>query len=47
MRGVTYSFLKARTCPKRALHGVFDFENWTSGQTATVTADTNVRCTVG
>jgi hypothetical protein len=43
--GTRYSFLKARTCPKRALHGVFDFENWTTGQTATVTADTKVHCT--
>ncbi len=47
VHGVQYSFLKARTCPKRALHGVFDFENWTTGQTATVTADTKVHCTSG
>lgn len=45
VHGVRYSFLKARTCPKTALHGVFDFENWTSGQTATATADAKVHCT--
>jgi hypothetical protein len=45
--GVGYSFLRARTCPKRAMHGVFDFEDWTSGQTATATADAKVRCTAG
>ena len=45
--GVRHSFLRARACPKRALHGVFDFQNWTTGQTATVTADTKVDCTNG
>jgi hypothetical protein len=45
VHGVEYSFLKARTCPKRALHGIFEFENWATGQTATVTADTKVHCT--
>lgn len=45
--GVQHSFLRARTCPKRALHGVFDFKDWTTGQTATVTADAKVRCTNG
>ncbi len=47
VNGVTYPYLRARTCPKRAMHGVFDFENWTIGQTATVTTDTKVRCTIG
>ncbi|HYV16253.1 MAG TPA: hypothetical protein VE972_09535 [Conexibacter sp.] len=45
-RGVDYSFLKARTCPRRAMHGVFDFENWATGQMATTTADAKVRCRV-
>ncbi len=45
--GVRYSFLKARTCPNRALHGVFDFTNGTTGQTATVTSDAKVDCRVG
>jgi hypothetical protein len=43
--GVTQSFLKAPRCPKRAMHGVFDFKDWTTGQTATVTTDAKVRCT--
>lgn len=47
VNGVKHSFLRARTCPKRAMHGVFDFKNWTTGQTATVTADAKVRCTDG
>jgi hypothetical protein len=33
--------------PKRAMHGVFDFKDWTTGQTATATADAKVRCTKG
>jgi hypothetical protein len=45
--GVRYSYLKARTCPRTALHGVFDFKDWTSGQTATTTVDTKVHCTAG
>ncbi len=44
--GTTLSYLKARTCPKTPLHGVFDFKDWTSGQTAAATVDTRVRCTV-
>lgn len=43
--GVTVSYLKARTCPRAAVHGVFDFLDGPSGQTATVTKDTKVRCT--
>jgi len=46
VHGVTYSYLKARTCPKTPLHGVFDFKDFASGQAATVTADTKVHCTV-
>lgn len=42
--GVTVPFLRARRCPKRAMHGVFDFKDWTTGQTATVTTDAKVRC---
>jgi hypothetical protein len=42
--GVEYTYIKARTCPTRPLHGVFDFKDWTTGQTAQVTADANVRC---
>jgi hypothetical protein len=44
VHGVEYSFLKARTCPRRALHGIFDLENWTTGQTATTTTDAKIRC---
>jgi hypothetical protein len=47
VHGVERSFLKARTCPKRALHAVFDFENWTTGQAASTTVDAKVRCKVG
>jgi hypothetical protein len=47
VHGVEHSFLKARTCPERPLHGVFDFKNWTTGQTATATADAKVRCRIG
>jgi len=46
VHGVTVSYLKARACPRTALHGVFGFKDWTSGQTASVTTDTRVRCTV-
>jgi hypothetical protein len=44
-RGVAYSYLKARTCPKFPMHGVFDFVDGPSGRTARVTADAKVRCT--
>ncbi len=44
--GVTYSYLKARACPRGAAHGVFDFIDGTTGQTATVTEDAKVRCTL-
>jgi hypothetical protein len=47
VHGVRYSFLKARTCPKTAMHGVFGFEDWTTGQTATATADAKIHCTSG
>jgi len=42
--GVTVSFLKARACPRGAAHGVFDFIDGPTGQTATVTKDARVRC---
>jgi hypothetical protein len=42
--GVAVPFLKARRCPRRAMHGVFDLKDWTSGQTATVTSDAKVHC---
>ncbi len=45
VHGVDRSYLKAPSCPKTALHGVFDFEDGASGQTASATADTKVRCT--
>jgi hypothetical protein len=44
VRGVNYSFLRARTCPKIPLHGIFDFQDWTTGQTARTTADAQVHC---
>jgi len=43
--GVTYSYMKARTCPRGAAHGVFDFLDGETGQTATVTKDMRLRCT--
>lgn len=43
--GTTYSYLKARTCPRWRMHGVFGFEDWSTGQLATATADAKVRCT--
>jgi hypothetical protein len=46
VHGVEYSYLKARACPRTPLHGVFDFMDWTSGQRATATVDSKVRCTV-
>ena len=30
--------------PKNAVHGVFDFKDWTTGQTATTTVHSKVRC---
>jgi hypothetical protein len=45
--GVEHTFLKARTCPRRAVHGVFDFKDWTTGQTATTTSDARIHCTIG
>jgi len=45
--GVEYSYLKARTCPRTALHGEFGFKDWGTGQTATATADAKVHCTAG
>jgi hypothetical protein len=44
-RGVEYTYIKARTCPKWPMRGVFDFKDWTTGETAIVTAYTKVRCT--
>ncbi len=44
--GVTYTYIKARTCPKLPMRGVFDFKDWTTGATASVTADAKVRCTL-
>jgi hypothetical protein len=46
VHGVDHSYLKARTCPRTALHAVFDFLDGETGQTSTTTADTKVRCTV-
>jgi hypothetical protein len=47
VHGVQYSFLKARTCPKTALHGEFGFKDWTTGQIASATVDAKVHCTSG
>jgi len=44
--GAEYTYIKARTCPKLPMRGVFDFKDWTTGQTATATADAKVRCTL-
>jgi hypothetical protein len=44
-RGLRHSYLNATTCPTSAMHGVFDFKNFTTGQTATAVADAKVRCT--
>jgi len=43
--GVTISYLKAPRCPRGPAHGVFDFLDGATGQTATVTEDTRVHCT--
>jgi hypothetical protein len=43
-RGVTYTYLRARRCPTTALRGVFDFVNGETGETATATTDSKVRC---
>ncbi|MGN6188265.1 MAG: hypothetical protein ACTHOE_05160 [Conexibacter sp.] len=45
--GVTVSYMRARTCPRGAAHGVFDFLDGSSGETATVTKDMRVRCSAG
>lgn len=45
-RGVEHTFIRARACPKRPMRGVFDFKDWTTGQTARTTAATKVRCRV-
>lgn len=45
-RGVVIPYVKATTCPKRTFRGVFDFKDWTTAQSATVTADAKVRCTL-
>ncbi|HKG40426.1 MAG TPA: hypothetical protein VKB25_15670 [Conexibacter sp.] len=42
--GADYSYLKARTCPTTALHGVFDFIDGGTGQPAGATVDTRVQC---
>lgn len=42
--GATYSFLRARTCPTRAVHGVFEFVDSATGLASTATADAKVRC---
>jgi hypothetical protein len=42
--GVEHSYLRARRCPRQPMHGVFDFKDWTSGQTSSATADARVRC---
>lgn len=42
--GVAYSYMRARTCPRWPMHGVFDFEDFSTGQLATATADAKVRC---
>jgi len=47
VRGIEYSYLRADACPGRAMHGIFGFEDFTTGQVASTTADTDVRCTGG
>jgi hypothetical protein len=44
--GVRRSFLRARRCPQRAMHGVFGFTDGTTGQAASATADAKVHCTL-
>jgi hypothetical protein len=44
VKGVDYSYLRARTCPKFPVHGDFDFKDWTTGQVATTTVDSRVTC---
>jgi hypothetical protein len=47
VHGVRLGYIGGSACPKHPLHGVFDFKDWTTGQTATATADTKVDCTNG
>lgn len=42
--GVTYSYLRARSCPATAARSIIDFYNGETGVAATVTTDTKVRC---
>jgi hypothetical protein len=43
--GIVHTYIRARSCPRLPMRGVFDFRDWTTGQTASVTADAKVRCT--
>jgi hypothetical protein len=45
VRGVRYPYFAARRCPDRPIHAVFDFQDWETGQLATTTTDSRVRCT--
>ncbi len=44
--GVQHNYVEARACPPRPMRGVFDFEDSTTGQTASATTDAKLRCTV-
>jgi hypothetical protein len=44
VHGATYSYFKARTCPRWAIHGAFDFIDPATGRPFSTTADTKVRC---
>jgi hypothetical protein len=44
--GVQHNFVEARTCPPRPMRGVFDFEDSTTGQSASATTDAELRCKV-
>lgn len=46
VRGVQHNYVEARTCPPHPMHGVFDFEDSATGQTASATTDAKLRCTV-
>jgi hypothetical protein len=50
VHGRKRGFIEALKCPKSGgapLHGDFDFEDWSTGQTASTKADTTIRCKHG
>lgn len=46
VHGVRRTYIKSRVCPDHPLRGVFDFVDGETGQTARVTTDAELHCTV-